>query len=87
VAARSGWRASSNRPTLRFPWAIVVPNGDSRFSRSTSTWIHCVSCVICANEWMSSWVTTRHGVGPRLTPIAARSCSMGSVVADMRGER
>lgn len=68
---------------VRFPWAIVVPNGDSRCARSTSTWIHWVSRVSVANRSMSSWLMTRHGVGPRMTPIESRRRAMGSAIAPM----
>src|SRR5258707_5513835 len=37
---------------------MVPPNGLSRFARSTSTWIHCMSPVHCANASMRAWSTT-----------------------------
>ena len=50
--------------SVRLPWATVVPNGLSFFARSTSTWIHWSSPDRSAKASMSSWVTSRHSLGP-----------------------
>src|SRR3954469_12844997 len=46
------------RSRVSRPWAIVVPVGNSRTARSTSTWIHCLQPVACANCSIRSWVTS-----------------------------
>ena len=54
--------------SVRFPWATVVPNGLSLFARSTSVWIHWWSPLRSAKASMSSWVTSRHSLGPICSP-------------------
>src|SRR3954452_14289405 len=75
-ALNSCSRKPSHRQSVRFPWAIVVPNGLSFFARSTSTWIHWWSPETSANLSMSSCVTSRQSLGPICRPISALSSSM-----------
>src|SRR3954452_3106747 len=62
--------------SVRFPWAMVVPNGLSVFARSVSTWIHWWSPETSANLSMSSWVTSRQSLGPICCPTSALSSSI-----------
>src|SRR3954454_7691994 len=67
------------------PWAIVVPNGDSRAARSASTWIHWWSRVIAAKACMSSWVIDRPAGGPKWSAGCTRLAAVEEP-AEVRGE-
>src|SRR5690242_8051786 len=60
---------------------MVAPYGLSRFARSTSTWIHCMSPVHSANSSMRCWSTTCHEDVPISRPTNASSVVMDKVVA------
>src|SRR5215213_2641143 len=69
-------RNASSRQSVRFPCAIVVPNGLSVLARSTSTWIHWWSRETSANLLMSSWLTLRQSLGPSVWPTSSLSSSI-----------
>src|SRR5918997_4469067 len=74
---RNSWsRKPSHMQSVRLPCAIVVPNGLSVFARSASTWIHWWSPETSANLSMSSWVTSRHSLGPMVCPTSSLSSSI-----------
>src|SRR5215210_5350986 len=75
-ASKSWGLKLSSRQSVRFPCAIVVPNGLSVLARSTSTWIHWWSPEASANLLMSSCVTSRQSLGPTVWPTSAFSSSI-----------
>src|SRR5919107_634324 len=75
-ASKSWVLKLSSRQSVRFPCAIVVPNGLSVLARSTSTWIHWWSPETSANLLMSSWVSSRQSLGPIVWPTSPLSSSI-----------
>src|SRR6478735_2437243 len=60
------------REIVRYPWAMVVPNGPA-LPRSGSTWIHWWSSVASANRSTCRWVMARHSPVPRCGWSVARA--------------
>ncbi len=54
--------------SVRYPWAMVPFQGDSRCARCTSQWIHWWSPVALAKASIRSWVTATQSLGPSCAP-------------------
>src|ERR1039457_3794264 len=54
---------------------MVAPNCDSRFARSTSTWIHWWSSVTSAKRLIISCVIVNQSLAPTSWPVSARNSS------------
>src|SRR5437588_1296025 len=78
-----GSTISKNRPAMResvkYPWAMGAPNGESRFTRSRSTWIHWWSPVASAKRTMSSYFMVRQSDLPRSLPASASRPAIPSI--------
>src|SRR5581483_776608 len=65
----TSYDAAGMSASVRYPCAIVVPNGPSR-ARSRSTWVHWSSPVAAANASIRSCVTSMKLEGPKTSPGA-----------------
>src|SRR3954467_7072007 len=74
---QSSPRKGAHNDIVRYPWAIVPPNGPA-FAASTSTWIHWWSPVASANRSIRSCPMVVHSVTPRSVPTAAVSAASES---------
>ena len=65
--------------SVRKPCAMVPPKGDSRFARSTSTWIHWWSSVASAKPSTRCWSMVSQSLAPISRPTQPCSASMLSM--------